>query len=91
MRQETTKFKAGTLPLNMYEQNEIPIEKFQWPRIEEDEAYEGRELNDAPEYFQQKSEYDTDSSVDDLDIDEVNDIQLQTKNLQWPQLWQLQN
>ena len=59
--------------------------------IEEDEAYEGRELNDAPEYFLQKSEYDTDSSVDDLDIDEVNDIQLQTKNLQWPQLWQLQN
>ena len=30
VRQETTKFKAGTLPLNMYEQNEIPIEKFQW-------------------------------------------------------------
>ena len=91
VRQETTKFKAGTLPLNMYEQNEIPIEKFQWPRIEEDEAYEGRELNDAPKYFQQESEYDTDSSADDLDIDEVNDIQLQTKNLQWPQLWQLQN
>ena len=76
MRQETTIFMAGTLPLNMYEQNEMSIAKISVARSEEDEAFEGRELNHAPEYFQQESEYDTDSSVDDLDIDEFNVMQL---------------
>lgn len=79
VRQETTKFKAGTLPLNMYEQNDILTEKFQWPRSEEDEELEGSESEPkgAPRYVEQQSEYDTDSSVDELDIDEVNDVQLE--------------
>ena len=77
VRQETTKFKAGTLPLNMYEQKYIPTEKFLWPRSEEDEELDPREPKDATQYFEQQSEYDTDSSVDELDIDEVNDMQLE--------------
>ncbi len=79
-RQETTKFKAGTLPLNMYEQNETPNEKFQWPRNEEDEEQRevAREQIETPEDFQQLSEYDSDSSVNDLDeVGEVNNIQLE--------------
>ena len=55
VRQETTKFKAGTLPLNMYATSAQSTEKIIIEHVEEDH-HEGSEHDE-----EQESEYDTES------------------------------
>ena len=53
MRQETTKFKAGTLPLNIYATSAQSTEKIIIEHVEEDH-------HEEPEHDEeQESEYDT--------------------------------
>ncbi len=82
VRQETTKFKSGNLPLNMYRssQTAFPREKIvlaQVDPVQEIESEDGREDHDVhkPQDVQQ-NEYDTDSDTetqvpnrDDIDDD----------------------
>ena len=74
VRQETTKYKAGTLPLNMYQTavhrgerlGFAPVERVQQPEFSKEEGREG-----APTWRDpgddQLSEYDDDSSENDSD------------------------
>ena len=75
VRQETTKFKAGTLPLNMYRSSYTPAEKVVFPAqpspddVEttasdiqpHDQQYDGS--SDVSGDSEQVQEYDTDSDV----------------------------
>ena len=58
MRQETTKFKAGTLPLNMYATSAQSTEKITIKHVEEDHHEESEHDEE------QESEYDTESESD---------------------------
>ena len=74
VRQETTKSKAGTLPLNMYqtavhrgERLEFaPVEIIQQPEFSKEEGREGAPTSRDPG-DDQLSEYDDDSSENDSD------------------------
>ena len=55
MRQETTKFKAGTLPLNIYATSAQSTEKIIIEHVEEDHHEESEHDEE------QESEYDTES------------------------------
>ena len=55
VRQETTKFKAGTLPLNMYATSAQSTEKIIIEHVEEDHHEESEHDEE------QESEYDTES------------------------------
>ena len=74
VRQETTKYKAGTLPLNMYqtavhrgEQLEFaPVERVEQPEFAKEEGREGAPTTRDPG-DNQLSEYNDNSSDDDSD------------------------
>ena len=74
VRQETTKCKAGTLPLNMYQtavhQGErlefAPVERVEQPEFSKEEGREGAPTSRDPG-DDQLSEYDDDSSDNDSD------------------------
>ena len=74
VRQETTKYKAGTLPLNMYqtavyrgERLEFaPVESVEQPEFSKEEGREGAPTSRDPG-DDQLSEYDDDSSDNDSD------------------------
>ena len=69
VRQETTKYKAGTLPLNMYQTATHQRERLEFeeqPGLSEDEGREGPSTSRDPGDDQQ-SEYDDDSSDSDSD------------------------
>ena len=74
VRQETTKYKAGTLPLNMYqtavhrgERLEFaPVERVEQPEFSKEEGREGAPTSRDPG-DDQLSEYDDDSSDNDSD------------------------
>ena len=69
VRQETTKYKAGTLPLNMYQTATHQGERLEFeeqPGLSEDEGREGASTSRDPGDDQQ-SEYDDDSSNSDSD------------------------
>ena len=69
VRQETTKYKAGTLPLNMYQTATHQGERLEFeeqPGLSEDEGREGASTSRDPGGDQQ-SEYDDDSSDSDSD------------------------
>ena len=84
VRQETTKFKAGTLPLNMYETpvhrgerlNFTQNEDDQLPRDDEREDACSSEISEAD----QLSEYDEESSDDNDSVLEENGSQPQLLN-----------
>ena len=74
VRQETTKYKAGTLPLNMYqtavhrgERLEFaPVERVEQPEFSKEEGGEGMPTSRDPG-DDQLSEYDDESSDNDSD------------------------
>ena len=74
VQQETTKYKAGTLPLNMYqtavhrgERLEFaPVERVEQPEFSKEEGREGAPTSRDPG-DDQLSEYDDDSSDNDSD------------------------
>ncbi len=88
IRQETTKYKCGTLPLNMYQQKQKPVsemEKVQIPldgQIESSStpisasAPSGSAENESSSEseFEQLSEYDSDSEIGDLDDADIEPL-----------------
>ena len=71
VRQETTKYKAGTLPLNMYQtavhRGEFaPVEGVEQPEFSKEEGREGAPTSRDPG-DDQVFEYDDDSSDNDSD------------------------
>ena len=84
VRQETTKFKAGTLPLNMYETPVHRGERLNFTQNEDDQLPRDDEREDAcsSEISQadQLSEYDEESSDDNDSVLEENGSQPQLLN-----------
>ena len=71
VRQETTKFKAGTLPLNMYDTSSQSTEKIVIEHVEEDHHEESEHDEE------QESEYDTESESElppAVDSDQVDEM-----------------
>lgn len=83
-RQETTMFKAGTLPLNMYRTSDFPKDKVSFsPNTAEEQpvtsattempstSHEAIEESQVVEEtdVEEKEEYDTDSDSDDPSVD----------------------
>ena len=74
VRQETTKNKAGTLPLNMYQDavqrgerlEFAPVERVEQPEFSKEEGREGEPTSRDPG-DDQLAEYDDDSSDNDSD------------------------
>ena len=74
VRQETTKYKAGTLPLNMYQTDVhrgerlefAPVERVEQPEFSKEEGREGAPTS-RDQGDDQLSEYDDDSSDKDSD------------------------
>ena len=78
VRQETTKFNAGTLPLNMYETPVHRGERLNFTQNEDDQLPCDDEREDA--CSSEISEYDEESSDDNDSVLEENDSQPQLLN-----------